>query len=306
MTASDPTPDPCRFSMRLRRIVLGGWVVAGLSLPAAVSADPADVVAEKKAHRRVLLFKPPVEIWRARFQYASANKFLDPVTTHAFFENCLRQKIVIVDQVCGLTDTQKQKLMLAGHGDIKRGYDHAMELETHFQLVQNDVKKVNELCQDALWIRCGLIVLSGDDSLFAKVLEKSLTAEQSARYQPLRDVYRMGGRARINESSSAEGLLIILDDTAFGGRGFMRLTVVPNLQSLSLSGTQVTDAGLAHLKELPSLERLNLRDTQITDAGLARLGGMAKLESLDLQKTQVTDAGSSALKELAGLRDKVI
>jgi hypothetical protein len=43
------------------------------------------------------------------------------------------------------------------------------------------------------------------------------------------------------------------------------------LGGLSLSGTQVTDAGLVHLKGMTGLRTLDLSDTQITDAGLAHL-----------------------------------
>ena len=47
--------------------------------------------------------------------------------------------------------------------------------------------------------------------------------------------------------------------------------LLPNLRTLSLAGTDVTDAGLAHLAGLPNLKTLYLGDTQVTDVGVAKL-----------------------------------
>jgi hypothetical protein len=41
--------------------------------------------------------------------------------------------------------------------------------------------------------------------------------------------------------------------------------------SVSLSGTQVADAGLKELKEFRGLDSLDLKDTNVTDAGVADL-----------------------------------
>jgi len=44
-----------------------------------------------------------------------------------------------------------------------------------------------------------------------------------------------------------------------------------NLQTLILSGSNITDAGLVHLKGMTELQWLSLRKTQITDAGVSGL-----------------------------------
>ena len=80
--------------------------------------------------------------------------------------------------------------------------------------------------------------------------------------------------------------------------GLKELAGLMSLQGLNLSRTRVTDAGLKELAGLMSLQRLDLRGTRVTDAGLKELAGLKSLQSLDLGDTQVTDAG---LKELAGL-----
>jgi Leucine-rich repeat (LRR) protein len=54
--------------------------------------------------------------------------------------------------------------------------------------------------------------------------------------------------------------------------------VLPNLDTLTLAGTRVTDRGLAHLKRLTKLSSLNLSGTQVTDTGVKKL--MQALPSL--------------------------
>ena len=68
------------------------------------------------------------------------------------------------------------------------------------------------------------------------------------------------------------------------------------LRSLTLSGTEVTDAGLARLKGLAALETLDLNFNDITDAGLVHLEGLAALKELHLIDTKVSDAGVAKLK----------
>lgn len=79
--------------------------------------------------------------------------------------------------------------------------------------------------------------------------------------------------------------------------------LAPQVTWLSLTGTQVTDAGLATLSRFANLTRLRLDRTKVGDAGLAHLAGLARLEYLNLYGTAVTDAGLASLSGLAALRD---
>jgi len=300
MVAADSiTPEHRQFSIRMPRPLWIGVVIAMFPLPAAFAEDASDEISEKNAPLLERQVRITAEVAKARHRYAGAIKLLDPVTADTY----LRQKIAIVDQLCALTDAQEQKLKLVGRGDIKRLSGRVEEIGTQFRLVENDAVKIDELHEQALQLRRGLVVLSNDESLFVKVLEKLLTAEQTAKYQPLRDVFRVGGLAVMNDRGSGEGLAIILNGTAFADGGFVQLNDLPNLRSLSLTGTQVTDAGLSHLKGLTSLELLDLGDTQVTDAGLVHMEGLTKLETLGLENTHVTDGGLVHLTGLTGLRD---
>ena len=53
----------------------------------------------------------------------------------------------------------------------------------------------------------------------------------------------------------------------YGGLGVSELRELKQLQELSLTRTQVTDAGLVHLRALKQLQRLSLDGAQVTDAG---------------------------------------
>jgi Leucine-rich repeat (LRR) protein len=77
----------------------------------------------------------------------------------------------------------------------------------------------------------------------------------------------------------------------------------PQLQTLELEGTNVTDTGLVHLEGLSRLKRLALINTVITDKGLAHLKGLTQLQVLDLSATKITDQGLAPLKGLANLRE---
>ena len=59
---------------------------------------------------------------------------------------------------------------------------------------------------------------------------------------------------------------------------------VPNLRSLRLFHSALTDADLAKLDDLPSLEALELRSTQVSAKGLAGLGRLPRLRELSLHR----------------------
>jgi hypothetical protein len=246
----------------------------------------------------------------------------DAVIARKQLDWILRQKIAMVDQVCRLTSAQKQKLHLAGRGDIRSFFDRLEELTTQFQLVKFDPDKVNILTQEAQSLNRHLTPrLFGDSSKFAKVLKTLLTAEQFAKYQPFEGLFGACGEIHLQRGTD-EQLEIILGGIGdeelkyLGGlprlqelrisssqvtdAGLVHLTGLSSLRGLVLDGTSVRDEGLAHLKRLTSLLQLSLMNTPVTDAGLTHLNKMTTLQGLGLGGTHVTDAG---LVQLTGLTD---
>jgi hypothetical protein len=77
-----------------------------------------------------------------------------------------------------------------------------------------------------------------------------------------------------------------------------------HLQTLSLSGTRITNSGLARLRTLADLQSLFLARTSITDEGLARLGPLDAMYSLDVCGTRVSAECIRKLQaDLPGLSD---
>lgn len=105
--------------------------------------------------------------------------------------------------------------------------------------------------------------------------------------------------------------------------GLQKLTTLNRLQSLDLSGSEITSEGLAtalpawrelrrlnlwnvqgiddtiarHLEELEGLEMLDLSRTALTDEGLMELANNASLHRLYVSRTNVTAAGVAAFRE---------
>ena len=53
---------------------------------------------------------------------------------------------------------------------------------------------------------------------------------------------------------------------------------------------------MVHLKCLPQLESLNLMNTKVTDAALVHLKGLTKLRYLNLFGTKVSDSGMMEIR----------
>ncbi|HEY1067961.1 MAG TPA: TIGR02996 domain-containing protein [Pirellulales bacterium] len=67
----------------------------------------------------------------------------------------------------------------------------------------------------------------------------------------------------------------------------------PQLESLNVSGRNLTDAGVERLLALPRLREVSLRGASATSEGLALLGALPHLEGLDVSAAPLaTDAGS--------------
>lgn len=75
----------------------------------------------------------------------------------------------------------------------------------------------------------------------------------------------------------------------------------PDLISLNLNRTEITDEDLAAIAQLTSLEELHLAGTRVSDQGLAHLAALNSLRVLDLSETRVTGSGLANLQDLPNL-----
>jgi hypothetical protein len=294
-------PEPGRFSIRLLRVLWIGMAAAAL-LPASAFADqPADDEsgANTPVSDQLVEIRDP-----AVYRWAFGNAFNSIPRHRQYLDLLLKKKVATVDRICGLTDTQKRNLLLAGRGDIKRHFDRVEDIAAQFELVKNDLELKSELAAEArrpnLSRSTGLTV---HDSIFLKILGRVLTAEQAAKFAPVWAVMHADGLVEMGRRGQQELLEAHLIGTEFADEGMAQLCKLAGLQFLALDRTKVTDAGLAHLNAVTSLRVLWLTDTQVTDAGLAHLEGLTELEWLRLDRTQVTGRGLVHLTGLTCLKD---
>ncbi len=269
----------------------------GLGVVFAASADEKDAENAPQSEQRTAIVDHTVYRWvfGEKTDAGAARKQLDEI---------LRQKVIVVDLICRLTDNQKQKLELPGRGDNRRLLDRIEEIGTRYEEVKNDSNELTAVIKEAHRLRKGLIEpgVPSDSQQFFKVLEKLLTAEQFAKYEPIRVLFRAGALVEMRQRGPADKVLHVrLFRTAVTEEDLVRLHELPQIEMLLLQNTPLTDAGLAHLKGLTNLRILMINDTQVTDSGLVHLKGMSKLTILSLDQTHVTDAGLEHLKDLTNL-----
>jgi hypothetical protein len=222
-------------------------------------------------------------------------------------DRLLRREIDALDWPCQLTDAQKQKLELAGRGDISRLFEDVREQRAKFEKLADetdgeeaDFGPLYEIANSAEATMASNPFQEG--SLFAKVLSKSAVGEQAARRDAVVAIRRVGGRARKQRHGKAELNEIDLRVSKFNDDGMALLGHLTNAQVLNLDSTHITDKGLLQLARLTELVSLDLGSTDITAAGLVALRDMKKLRFLDLRGARVGDKGLAHLQDLAALQ----
>ena len=94
--------------------------------------------------------------------------------------------------------------------------------------------------------------------------------------------------------------------TAFGGpissEGMVHLAELPNIESLSLIDSKISDASFQYVQGLSEITTLILRDNEISDAGLSHLTGLKHLETLGLSKNRIEGDGLQFLGGKTKLR----
>jgi hypothetical protein len=87
-----------------------------------------------------------------------------------------------LERTCGISEAQKQKLRLAGRGDIKRFFDKVEEVKRKFQQGKNapNANIWQEIQPLQVELNTGLF---GDDSLYAKTIRRTLSHDQAVRFE---------------------------------------------------------------------------------------------------------------------------
>lgn len=80
------------------------------------------------------------------------------------------------------------------------------------------------------------------------------------------------------------------------------LSVLPNLEHLVLTGTEITDECMPMIGRCRELTLLDISDNAISDLGAAHLHSLTNLTTLGIYGTQVTDATADLIASLPRLK----
>ncbi len=142
----------------------------------------AEAEAEARALRRALIYERQFDV-----QIFGGES---PESVRARLNNVVNERVGRLDRQYRLTDAQKEKLLLAGLGDIKRAFDRVDDLRRRFQLVKYEHNGVIECLQEArrmhIDLRAGIF---GVDSLFTKTIATTITQEQKANEEKVHREY---------------------------------------------------------------------------------------------------------------------
>ena len=122
----------------------------------------------------------------------------------------------------------------------------------------------------------------------------SLTAWKARVHRGTR-VFRV-----MRETSDGEIIALRLEGVTLEKNDLALIGQLPELETLNLRTSNVTDEDLRPLGGLPRLRELRLGDTRIDGSGLEYLGSLEHLERLDLSDTEITD---DSLRHLTKLRN---
>jgi hypothetical protein len=164
----------CKWFIRL--IMMLAIVAAGMRARAQDDDDDVDIVAQPEARleQRALLTNEQFDLQifgRTGSIEAARERMNQLLSTH----------LGRLDRQFGLSADQKQKLALAGQGDIKHALDRADELRRKFQLMKYDRNDAVACLMEARRVRRELEVSAfGVDSLFYKTLATTITRKQKS------------------------------------------------------------------------------------------------------------------------------
>jgi hypothetical protein len=249
--------------------------------------------------------KPGLITWQFRSLALGTQNPRSPESLAIQFSQVLETKVLAIQLVCGLTDVQKQKLTLAGQGDIQRLLDL---IETQLAACRLlDERGAQEIPREAVEkaLIASAAIESGpfnEHSIFSKTLNNSLTGRQRGDYDIYRKIERLGGKVHLRSRGNRDLLSIRMTDASFNNEGLVHFRKLTDLQGLILDYTQVSDSGLVHLADLTRLEILDLGGTGVTGSGLRHLRNLQHLQWLDLRRTPLTDTGVAELRPLTNLR----
>ncbi|MDA0806729.1 MAG: hypothetical protein O2983_06995 [Planctomycetota bacterium] len=145
-----------------------------------------------------------------QFEQWVFQQYGNAATARARLKESLELYTEDVDRSCGLSDAQKQKLRLAGRGDIERFFRTYEVVKKKFQAIRNDQQKVNQIFQDISPLQAQMMSgLFDSDSLLQKCLINTISRQQFLKYHKIDQE-----RRRFHHESKVGLVVMMLDQSA--------------------------------------------------------------------------------------------
>jgi hypothetical protein len=159
----------------------------GVATMLAIVAAPQVACAQADRHPRELLMefeRARLEIRRELVERTFPGRSEDVEVIRDRLESALKARVDKLERQYGLSAAQKKKLVVAGRGDIKHFLDRWEETQSEILLTVIGRDAERDLLEDvkSLQLRAQRD-LFGEESILTKTLRKTLTAEQSARFE---------------------------------------------------------------------------------------------------------------------------
>lgn len=231
-------------------------------------------------------------------------------TKERFAEHLQSRLIKRIDaehHVCGLTESQREKLQLAGNGDVQTVIQHVEHMCDQFRECYEPGDATVELPDEFVGNYWRLKQtqqrgVCGNGTRYSRMHERLLTASQKQKLQIVASFRGTGAIVRTDSDRGVGVFEILLTSCPLNETVLSNLASFPELETLSLDETTAADDELRHLKSVPNLVALDLAKTGISDEGMKHIAALESLERLALSNTRVTDAGIELLLSLKKLK----
>ncbi len=160
-------------------------MVAGLGRPALSQGPDGRGLIERANHNAANpILIDELNEYLDRFGHDESTRKKRLELNKRAFESDLRSRVEFLAKSYGLSNLQKKKLLVGGHGDIKRNCDSVQEIWKSLDVAANDPDTTRDAITEIERIerdyRSGMFK---NGSIFAKTLQKTLSNEQIALYK---------------------------------------------------------------------------------------------------------------------------
>ncbi|MEX2112513.1 MAG: hypothetical protein WD845_04970 [Pirellulales bacterium] len=130
------------------------------------------------------------------------------VSARAQIDARYRLQLELLTRAYDLSDAQKAKLRLAASGDTQRFFDEVEVVRQKFLESQKDQNALGNIWQEIQPLQLKMAGgLFGEQSLYARILPKTLEGDQAAKHQAV-----LAERKQFRYRAAVEGAIAMLDD----------------------------------------------------------------------------------------------